>query len=81
MRDPFEDPSCEDPANWDYCDEHETVFWHGEGCERCREKEARAQDNQEKNMASQDWNTPEARARRDAYFVRRWGALLRRLAG
>lgn len=27
-----------------------------------------------------DWHTPEARAARDAYYLKRWGELLRRLA-
>jgi len=24
-----------DPANWDCCDEHETVFWKGTPCPKC----------------------------------------------
>ena len=40
VRDPFEDPSGEDPANWDCCDEHETVFRKGAACDKCLEEEA-----------------------------------------
>jgi hypothetical protein len=31
-------------------------------------------------MARPDWNTPEVRAKRLAYYARRWGDLLRALA-
>lgn len=35
MIDPFEDPRDMDPANWDCCDEHETVFRKGDACPKC----------------------------------------------
>ena len=35
MLDPFEDPRDMDPANWDCCDEHQTVFRKGDECPKC----------------------------------------------
>ncbi|MCU1318108.1 MAG: hypothetical protein JWN63_3430 [Candidatus Acidoferrum typicum] len=34
MNDDMLDPG-NDPANWDCCDEHETVFWKGTPCPKC----------------------------------------------
>lgn len=34
MNDEMLDPA-NDPANWDCCDEHETVFWKGDVCPKC----------------------------------------------
>lgn len=42
--DSFEDPSGSDPANWDCCDEHQTVFWKGDSCEQCEAERAQAEE-------------------------------------
>lgn len=58
MNDEMLDPA-NDPANWDCCDEHDTVFWKGTPCPKCEPEPDDPTDPQETPQERYPWMSEE----------------------